>query len=660
MQNLQKGNFLNQLMFVKKLTWLFLIGVCTTATAQKISEFEGTVEVFDGKSGTATYQFSESRGSKVLNGNYMLVIQQSDSINQLSFSKESWSGTYKNNQRDGDWLFEKRLHDLVVKGIDSYQLQYDILSTEEVLAGSFDNGLHAANWKYRISSVKNGDFQKNLAVSDIDFSGGKVRSISYSSAADSIPFVINGRVNASGFLDSTWRFGYGIGGRLVEEVREYKDGFLLSLIKISDADTLSQLYYDDVRSKLELIEGAGENKSVFRSARHFPITFDHGYPHNFPALSEQLHANTFLEKILTEIADRDTSLHRDSNFLFASARFEYDPTPDERSTLNQIRHHFDSLSSFIHLFDRNRVFQLNEEISDSLAWISVFVETYKNRLDEIGADIRFMGSSAFRYVNPVIYTQSFSSYFPEANSISYSFKGERRTRNIDFGEVFSPSIHGLEKRLRSDLKLLRALYAYSDLKLGQVNRSEQMRQMEQMILSGKLRADSVFRKAEYNSAHAKTIAEALHSSFLVEKYALILLQYTNEQDFDEKLSHGYTILDMLDLGVTLPELIDSIYIRQKEIDDAYTVVKLDPYTFNYDFKTRKKKRIYESGAELLFGHYVSALVNETDYSKLSDRIASIRQLQERLMELLDEDTTQLEKKLRNEDNPQRIEALLSI
>lgn len=652
-----------QPMVMRKFLWIFLICVCTSATAQKISEYNGAVEVSEGKPATARYQFSESKGAKILNGSYSLTIQQLDSLERLSLEREIWNGNYENNQRMGEWSFERHKHNLQIKGIESYQLNYSLYSTEEKLTGRYDNGLPTANWKYRIMTLENGDFVKNIAVSDIRFQGGKARSINYigsSGTSDSIPFTVSGTVDESGFLDSVWQFSYGLNDQQVEEIREYRNGFLLGLIRVSGADTLASLYYDDVRSKLELIESTDEESGVFRSARHFPITFDHGYPDNFPALREQLYANEFLDRILTDIAARDTFLHRESNFLFASARFEYDPTPDERATLNQIRHHFDSLSNFIHLFDRNRIFQLNEEISDSLAWISVFVEAYKSRLGKIGPDIRFMGSSAFRYVNPVIYTQTFSASFPDNDPVSYSFKGEQRVRTMEFDETFSPSIHGLEQRLRSDLKLLRALHAYSDLKLGEVNRSEQMNQMQQMILGGKQRVDSLFRRAQYASAQAKTISEALHTSFLVEQYALVLLKYSNEQDFDEKLSHGYTILDMLDVGITLPGLIDSIYIRQDEIEKAYTVVKFDPYTFNYDFKTRKKKRLYEKGAEQLFSYYLSTLVNETDYKNLNDRIASINQLQQRLMELLDEDTASLEKKLRNEDDPKRIEALLSI
>jgi hypothetical protein len=272
-----------------------------------------------------------------------------------------------------------------------------------------------------------------------------------------------------------------------------------------------------------------------------------------------------------------------------------------------------------------------------------------------------MERSSFRYNNQVIYAETFSPFLPSSEVISYHYGTDRKDIEIAYQEPYEGTMRSLEARLRSDLHLIADLHHYADRKLGEVNKSEQLVQMDEMIIRSKENVDSIYRATTLENNRAASVLDQLKSSFLESAYYGHLSDYNKENDFEERLNNGYNVLNMLEVCARLPAQIESIFKMRDEVEEAFTVVKFDPYTFNYDFKTKRKRRLYEKGAEELFDYLITQLATETDHQKIKQRISLISKLHQRLLELLEEDDTdRLERKLRNEDNPENIKALLSL
>ena len=630
---------------------------------QKKAEFAGEVEATDGRRAYAEFTYFEGKDAKVLDGKYKLIISKIDTARQLRLDEEVWQGNYKENLRDGKWLFRHLEHDLKIKGIESYNVKFDLQTIERQMVGEFDKGLSVGDWRYKADLLLNGQRERNLSGSDIKFSDGKVKQLAFESKVDTLAFSLRGQVDEGGFLDSLWTFNYMFDSVNIREVRQYQHGFLTFLTKIrqESSDTLLALYFDDVRSKLELLEENDDAPRIAKSSRHFPLQFDHGYPKNFPAYSAQEHANNLLDNVLTRLVDLDTALKKQDNWVFASARFEYTPTEREKATLNLIAYHFDSLQAHMRLFEQNRVLKVNQQLSDSIAWISSFVEQYKVRLNEMQPYVEAMERSSFRYNNQVIYAEAFSPFLPSSEVIGYHYGADKKDIEITYQEAYEGTMRSLEARLRGDLHLIADLHHYADRKLGEVNKSEQLDQMDEMIIRSKESVDSIFSAASLQNNRATSILSQLKSNFLESAYYGYLSAYNKENDFEERLNNGYSILNMLEVCARLPAQIENIFKMRDEVEEAFTVVKFDPYTFNYDFKTKRKRRLYEAGAEELFEYLVGQLTLETDYQNVKQRISIISKLHQRLLELLEEENTdKLERKLRNENNPENIKALLSL
>ena len=621
------------------------------------------MEATGGRKAYAAFTYFDGKDPKVLDGKYKLTISKIDTLRQLRLEEEVWQGNYKENLRNGDWLFRHLEHDLEIKGVENYDVKIDLQTIERQLEGEYRDGLPVNDWHYKADLVLNGELDRNLSGSDIRFSNGKVKRLAFESKVDTIAFSLKGQVDERGFLDSLWTFNYIIDSVNIREVRQYQHGFLTFLSKINheSSDTLLALYFDDVKSKLELLEEQEDAPRIAMSSRHFPLQFDHGYPKNFPSYSSQEHANDLLDKVLGRLVDLDTALRKGENWIFASGRFEYTPTEREIATLNLIAYHFDSLQVHMRLFDQNRVFKINEQLSDSIAWISSFVQLYQMRISEMHPYIEAMEQSSFRYNNQMIYAEVFTPFLPSIDVIDYHYGTEKKQISITHEEEYQGSMRSLETRLRGDLHLVSQLHHYANIKLGEVNQSEQVVQMDEMIIRSKENVDSIYNTTTLENSQAAIVLDQMRANFLESSYYGHLSAYNKENNFEERLNNGYSILTMLEVSATLPVQLANIYKMRDHVEDVFTVVKFDPYTFNYEFQTKQKKRLYEAGAEDLFEYLVLKLTSETDYHKVKQHISIINKLHQRLLELLEEENTnKLERKLRNANNPESIKALLSI
>jgi hypothetical protein len=63
---------------------------------------------------------------------------------------------------------------------------------------------------------------------------------------------------------------------------------------------------------------------------------------------------------------------------------------------------------------------------------------------------------------------------------------------------------------------------------------------------------------------------------------------------------------------------------------------------------------------VLFNHYVRELENEDDYTMIREHLDNIERLQERLIELRDQDTRRIERRLGRRTSITRIESALDL
>lgn len=137
-------------------------------------------------------------------------------------------------------------------------------------------------------------------------------------------------------------------------------------------------------------------------------------------------------------------------------------------------------------------------------------------------------------------------------------------------------------------------------------------------------------------------------------------QYATAANYEEKIRYIEQMLDLLESIETVCKQSGEIFERYRRIDEAYMENNFNAFTYtNYD--VRVKERLYKAGNERLFKYYLDQmLAANKDYKEMKGYLSRIELLQRRMLQLREEDTRAIERKLGNNTQVMTIETLLKL
>lgn len=470
---------------------------------------------------------------------------------------------------------------------------------------------------------------------------------------------VDGTVGTNGLMENVWTFKYTTPDSVViEEYRNYKNGFLLSIVKkiAGTPDTIQTLAFDIVNKRL----ANPETRGVKTIAKNFGLTFDIGYGNSAPELAAQQTVNERLEILLEKLADMDTALSHRDHLKIGTAKFEFEISEEQKINIRSIQSSLDSLFTLTETVMNYPILQINNQHTDSLAAAWQFFSDYARNLPGMQKLTAHLASEKFKYTDPDIYIRHFQSYVPAERSTTYVYNGVEKTQTITYHTQEVHNISTLSTRLTEELATMNQLYEYVQKEIHNIVQSEKLSDLESEIAEERNTLDSLFTAIHPQTDHARNMINYLHNMFAEHVFLDLQQAYASSENFSDKSDLAIEMLTVLRVLKSLPPQIIEIFEQQDIIRDAYTETKFDPYTFNHDFKVIRKRRLYDKAAVDLFNHMLNTLRTETDHKQLGRHIREIRKLQARLLELLEEDTRRLESKIRQKKNPEEIKKMLNL
>lgn len=196
--------------------------------------------------------------------------------------------------------------------------------------------------------------------------------------------------------------------------------------------------------------------------------------------------------------------------------------------------------------------------------------------------------------------------------------------------------------------------------MEKIIQSDKLQAFEQKLRTEKGQVDQIFETAHPAADPTGSTIRAIYSLLGQDVYLELQREYAEAGTFGEKSALAVEMLDLTRNLKQIPTEIIDIYRRKEHIRELYTESKFDPYTFNYDFKVMKKRRLYEKVGEELFNHYINLLRHESDHTRLSSHIQRITALQDKLIELASKDTRKLERRLKSKSLPEEVHEILNL
>ncbi len=635
---------------------LLLILFSASAYCQSKKKFTGQIQLNSEDVADAVYGYIENKQQRVLDGDYKIEINKRDSLFDLAFSKIIWQGRYNQNKKTSDWLYIQDDHKLTINDVREFDVDYALITSRQKLEAQYEQGIKKGVWKYAEEEFKKGVNRSTLAEVQLSFDGDHLQN-QFDVNAKNEQVQILGAFDNEGFPDGKWVLTYPKDSLIVTETRQYANGFLINLLKVTEQDTLDFYEYESVANRVIVLGQQADDGDFTRAKEAFDLTFDQGYLSTSKAINIQKKGNELIKDYFQKATRLDSAFESTKINYLKSARFEFRyPKGFQTKVINTLEV-LDSINSILKKPQIVNFFEINSQKSDSMAWIFNYFGRYQSRLKSMKSALHYLNSNQYRYVDATLFFNQHFDFLMMKDSLLYNYDGQDKTILIDSAAV-EPTIESIFSKIFADRVKISNLSIYVINEIKQTQRSNQLEQLEKTINRIKHQLDSIYAYQPDN--RIKPVISALENRFLVDEFNHKKQEYANAVDYEQKMTQGYGILNFTSKLSGLPDRMQLINTKRAEIEKAYTIKKFDPYTYNYDFETKTKRKIYDKAAVELYDYLLIRLQQQATLKEADAILDTIEALQNKLLTLLAEDTRKLERKIKAQSTPKEVLSLLEI
>lgn len=626
------------------------------AQAQKVKEYKGKIVLNEGDTGSIRFNYYDTRGQRVLDGQYRLEIEKSNKIEPYLYRKQVWEGAYTKNQKQGAWTYKDFYHRLAIRDIDGFEVSTRLESEVKSLQANYQENLPEGAWGFQKQRYDQGKLARVEEDLELYFSKGiPARRIRISDLNEQNPFSVQGEFDKNGFMHGTWQFDYRMDSLAQKEIRVYQNGFLTHLTVLQAGDTLQALRFDDTLQKLDSLKENPEAYIV--SEIHFGALYTEGQKGSDSRVARQAFTNERMQNMLNQALSLDTGFINPAGIL-RTARFEYEIASHEEA-ISRFSILLDSLEKAQSRIHNQRFFEVNNQRTDSLAWSFAYLQKLKKSSKELRRMESFIRSEQFRYINPAIYLLSHTRFLQASDSLAYAYNGTEKKQAIHFATDSLYSLERLNERILEETLYVYALVEAANVELDKVLKSDKLDALEATLVEEKHKVDSLYQSVEGNP-QIISIIRTYERTFLANQFDELKHRYSESDNFQTKQELAYQMLDFLEALSGIPTQLQQVYATRDSVEKAYTESRFDPYTYTYDVETKKKKKLYEKAAEELFAHLINQAKQEKDLSLAINTLSRVHALHELLFSLLELDTTRMERRLKSKTTPEETAEIIGL
>lgn len=634
--------------------------------AQVTTVFEGEIE-FNGFFGDAIYEYREGiDGTIIYDGFFRFDAKEIDSLDQTQLTKFKVTGNYKDNKRDGRWLFDLERHRVNLLDVVDYEVKSSLESEDVEIKGSYAGSLPHGGWEFTESGFSDGEIVERAKSEGIKFDRGvMVGNVYFRRFEGERTQFIRGEVSPRGRLQGEWSMVYLQDSTIISEVRTYENGFLLGLVRrdLETDEIIDEvIYYSTINKLNKLSNEDGLGFAV--SSKSFGIDYNDGFFLDADEVVVQVSGNSFIKRFIRDILAFDESVEVDGAILrspLQTSRFEFDLTSEDLSYMANIPVLFSGLVDSVSTYSEMNSLTLNQYRKDSLAFSYAYFNHEAQHLDRLSQIVDLVRTGEIKYMDLDNLNRDVWDRLVFNNELTYVFDGDTLSSPIpakfsmDTSESFLSNFHDY---LSDKLESAAVMGAYVKRELLEIEVNSRLRVLESRIVQRKAELDSLYQSYIPQDSDERRVLQALVDNFLSSGFDRLTAEYAELSEFDIKEDKGTVLLDMLDeLEKRFPN-IATLFARMEELDKIYLEETFNPFTYSrYD--VRAKERLFDAGM-ILFREYLNNLVQEDDYTEIKNHINAIVKLQDRLHELRTQDTRTLERRLGRRSSPSRIESALNL
>ncbi|WNB18392.1 hypothetical protein [Marivirga arenosa] len=605
-------------------------------------------------SGMASYTFKMSDQDTIKNGAFEFIKSNPENLFHKNDSYLSIKGDFVNNQPSNNWEFKFGEFEATDSSyLADYQYRVNISGKQTHANGRLKNGKADGIWTHVTYKIENSIVKDTVFRSSLSFKEGVPQQ---SFRIQNENEFLAGRFLRKGLAHDRWEL-YSTESIETTEAWEFSEGLLKS-ISINQYDSIQSFpIYNDPIENSEIMNLDEKYLSIIQIQQRLSSTSRDTLP---SGMLSMLKKNTGhyqkIEKLLQQLGEID--------FMpkFKVKVASYPLLENELALLDSAAIYFQKVQSIsdqllkstqlnlLKFTDPEVFFQLKavQAIkSNHLKFIGDFMQYYeKGLLEHIKRDSLL--SKLWTYESQIF---PIEVKYEEGDSLKSSiFSVENFTFYKD--EIGLEAIYSLceytylytlslKEKLEQKLKTKELQNELQDLESGLINESNSLNKV----------IDSLQEKTSGNDSKLLTAIKSFSNE--------ALKNYSSISDIVVKQEEAKNLTECMINLKMLANRFSSLKSQQKEIENLYIDEIWNPFTSTV-MSEEVKSRIVESYTKIL----IPFIKDEIKNHLACDNVVSLYRLEQkiydRMLELREEDTEKLERKLRKEKDPKSILTLFEI
>jgi hypothetical protein len=655
---------MNSLCMKKKfLLILFLLSPLLLFSQQV---YEGEYR-FNGLVGEGNFQFVKGEGNTMIKqGDFMFLRRERDPQDKTKLYRTEVIGIYEQDKKTGVWEYQDEKHEVTLNDIEDFKLLYDINSQQIKLRANYKNGMPDGRWIFEENEFREGKLNRKSQAEDFLFRNGDIQGrFQYKSFVENKTHFIRGELNKDGFMNGEWTFVYQDNGKLVSEVRNYEHGFLLGVVKrdLESDELLEEVVFYQTIKKLNLVNNK-ENKGFRESEEKFGILFNDGFLSGSENFKVQESGNNFITEFLTNVLRYDAQFVTPKGELvdypIHTKKFVFELNRAQQKIVEDLPAKFDKLQNTVRDYSERNALNLNRQKSDTLSFAHAFFQFQGKKLREFNEIINLFRTKEIQFYDLEYLSEEGLPFLSERDVIEFTFEDTLISRELDYvvGDVSSSFYEELSSYIDQMAQKTAEIKVFVDRSLSRIERDEDLRTIQNQIQTQKNELKQKFLQSEDYDELTNELLQAVQDNILGTGFEKLNERYAKEENFDGKKEIARVMLDLLGEMDNQFNPIIRLTNKANQLDQLYMEEVFNPFTFTrYD--QRAKNRLYESGEKLL-DYYLGGIKSETEYTEIKNWLNKTNNFFERMGELREADTRNLERRINRRLSVSKIESLLEL
>lgn len=631
-------------------TLLLLYFVSFHGIGQQRSSYSGTYKV-GGYEGRAAYTYQVIGIDTVLDGPFTMERSNLEDLLQKNDSSFLFSGNFEDGHPHGDWLFQfGEFYTDSTTQVSGFQYQVNVNGTLKEAKGTLKQGKPNGTWKISQKKIKDSQVLDTLFFSEVTFLEG-IPQQSFNIGTPHTTLI--GRFLRSGLAHDTWSL-YSDEADAIESWL-FREGWLEKIEWEADGNPLSVTIFEQPFSRSKIIdldEGFSTLLHIYAALSSQPqLELSKGI--NKLLLQNSTSYNT-IETILSELGSTEFL----TGFKVRAPYFPLDSLSLKQmdSTAKLVNRSTEISTSFLNNTRLNLIRRSDEEVNYMYHVVKSLDSTFLRPLK------RLVELKELDVIENISEEMMAAYVFPNGKPSTQIVI----TTNTGIAKPFSgpgaETLHFDKEGIEGYLDM--ATYVLSSLdeiaaSLGE-KLADDKQQQEFVLLENQLITqinglnqfpDSVRQRMD------KPALRALDS--IKSKAEQLLSEYAEMETNGEKLNQARMLINCMVHFQNLSQEIAMLPKNSEELGKKYTDAVWNPFTATIMDET-VKKRITSSYKNVLLPYFLDKVESGLSCANGEELQVLFKDTYQRMLELRDEDTSKLERKLRKERNPKVILQLFNL